>query len=292
MSGRDCTDQDPCEKTVIANTLAADWVRQRSPEFSPRVGMILGSGLGSLADSIAPIAHFAYQDIPGFPQSHVSGHAGRLVLGTLSEVPVVAMQGRAHLYEGWSVAQVATPVRTMAQLGIELLIVSNASGGINPRFRSGQIVLIDRHVNLMFQNSVSNWDAHAGSAGVGSPQRTSAIYHSCWLERAEKEAIQLGFSLPRGTYLGTLGPNYETRAEYRAFASMGADMVGMSTVPETMVAAQMGIPSLAFSIITNVAKPDAPSKTEHADVLAWSQAAQNQLAPLIERLLREYFSNR
>jgi purine-nucleoside phosphorylase len=292
MSGRDCTDRVPCEKTVTANTLAADWVRQRSPEISPRVGIILGSGLGSLAESIAPIAHFAYQDIPGFPRSHVSGHAGRLVLGTLSEVPVVAMQGRAHLYEGWSVAQVTTPVRTMAQLGIELLIVSNASGGINPRFRSGQIVLIDRHVNLMFKTGVSDLEARSGPAEEGVPQRTSSIYSSGWLERAEKEAIHLGFSLPRGTYLGTLGPNYETRAEYRAFASMGADMVGMSTVPETMVAAQLGIPSLAFSIITNVAKPDAPSKTEHADVLDWSRAAQNQLAPLIQRMLHEYFSNR
>ena len=272
-----------------ADELAADWVRHRSSNFQPRVGMILGSGLGSLAELICACGCYPYREIPEFPQSHVAGHAGNLVLGTLSSVPVVAMQGRAHLYEGWSVQQATLPVRTMVRLGIELLIVSNASGGINDRFESGQTVLIDRHVNLMFRSGVSCAEGRSGPAALGVPNRTSPIYSPLWLERAEKEAVGLGFSLPRGTYLGTLGPNYETRAEYRAFAKMGADMVGMSTVPETIVAAQLGIPSLAFSIITNVAKPDAPSKTEHADVLAWSRTAQERLVPLIERLLIRYF---
>jgi purine-nucleoside phosphorylase len=274
---------------VTADELAADWIRQRHAGFAPRIGIILGSGLGALADHIDSIASHPYRDIPGFPQSHVAGHAGRLVLGHLRSTAVVAMQGRAHLYEGWSVEQATLPVRTMARLGIELLIVSNASGGINPRFRSGQTVLIDQHVNLMFRSPVFHAEACSGAAALGVPHRTSSIYDPVWIERAEKGAIELGFSLPRGTYLGTLGPNYETRAEYRAFAKMGADMVGMSTVPETMVASQLGIPSLAFSIITNVAKPDTPSKTEHAEVLEWSRTAQRQLVPLIEQLLQAYF---
>lgn len=277
---------------MTADALSADWIRQRSPNFSPRVGIILGSGLGALADSIRPSAIYRYQEIPEFPRSHVAGHAGNLVLGDLGSVPVVAMQGRAHLYEGWSIDQSTLPVRTMARLGIELLIVSNASGGISSRFRSGQSVLIDHHVNLMFRSGISLSNARVGLATHGVPDRTASIYDPVWLERAEKEAIELGFSLPRGTYLGTLGPNYETRAEYRAFAKMGADMVGMSTVPETIVASQLGIPSLAFSIVTNVAKPDAPSKTEHSDVLEWSRNAQKQLIPLIERLLRKYFTDR
>jgi len=275
---------------VTADTLAADWIRTRSPGFHPRVGIVLGSGLGSLADAIQAIATYPYADIPSFPRPHVSGHVGNLVLGQLGSVSVVAMQGRAHLYEGWSVEQATLPVRTLAKLGIGLLIVSNASGGINPRFHSGQTVLIDRHVNLLFRQPVFASEGQSIAAAVGVPQRRTKIYDPIWLERAEKCAIELGFSLMRGTYLATLGPNYETRAEYRAFEKMGADMVGMSTVPETIAAAEFGIPSLAFSIITNVAKPDAPSKTEHADVLAWSQAAQKQLAPLIETLLRQYLA--
>ena len=288
------------ETDITADVRAVDWIRQRSPDFRPRVGIILGSGLGALANSIQATAIHPYQDVPGFPISHVAGHAGNLVLGTLGSVPVIALQGRAHLYEGWTVEQSTLPVRTMARLGIRLLIVSNASGGIAPRFRSGQTVLIDHHVNLMFRKGILITEVgntksgeskpHAASCGV--PNRTAAIYDPNWMDRAEKEAMGLGFSLPRGTYLGTLGPNYETRAEYRAFAKMGADMVGMSTVPETIAASQLGIPSLAFSIVTNVAKPDAPSKTEHTDVLEWSKTAQKQLVPLIERLLSKYFSDK
>lgn len=278
--------------TTVSN--AVDWIRNRAADLSPRVGIILGSGLGAVARSINPIVSFPYQDIPGFPTSGVSGHEGRLILGHLRSVPVIAMQGRAHLYEGWSVDQATLPVRTMASLGIQLLIVSNASGGINLRFRSGQTVLIDQHLNWMNGPRSprcafdSESEADAEEVCV-MPVRSSCIYDRLWLERAEKAAIELGFSLPRGTYLATLGPNYETRAEYRAFARMGADMVGMSTVPETIAAAQHGISTLAFSVITNVARPDAPTRTDHHDVLEWSQIAQSQLVPLIERLLTQYF---
>jgi purine-nucleoside phosphorylase len=278
---------------VTAERDAADWIRSHAPGFTPRVGIILGSGLGAAAQSIAQVSSFRYQDIPGFPRSYVSGHAGQLILGHLQSAPVIAMQGRAHLYEGWSVEQATLPVRTMIELGISLLIVSNASGGINLRFRSGQTVLIDHHLNWM--NGIRSprnpaLVAVEARSVMGVPVRTSCIYDPLWLGRAEKAAIELGFSLSRGTYLATLGPNYETRAEYRAFARMGADMVGMSTVPETIVASQHGIPTLAFSVITNVARPDAPTRTDHHEVLEWSQIAQSQLVPLIERLMVQYFS--
>lgn len=274
--------------TSVSNT--ADWIRYRAGALSPRVGIILGSGLGAVGRSIDPTISFSYEDIPGFPTSGVSGHEGRLILGHLRSVPVIAMQGRAHLYEGWSVEQATLPVRAMALLGIQLLIVSNASGGINLRFRSGQTVLIDRHLNWMNGPRSPRCPSEGATNGVcGVPIRSACIYDPLWLERAEKAAIELGFSLPRGTYLATLGPNYETRAEYRAFARMGADMVGMSTVPETIAAAQHGISTLAFSVITNVARPDAPTRTDHHDVLEWSQIAQSQLVPLIESLLTQYF---
>jgi len=261
------------------------FIRESAPRSAPRVGIVLGSGLGPLADSITDSVRLDYADIPGFPVSHVSGHAGKLVLGKLGGLPVVAMQGRSHLYEGNSATKATFPVRTMLGMGVELLIVSNASGGINPRFHSGDIVLIDSHIDLMFRTAISPAEASGGSAVFGVPQRSRGIYAPDWMRLAESSAMELGFSLPRGTYLATLGPNYETRAEYRAFARLGADMVGMSTVPETILAAQLGIPVLAFSIVTNVATPDVPKKTEHAEVLDWTRLAQQRLVPLIEKML-------
>lgn len=264
---------------------ALRWIRGRVPECSPRVGIVLGSGLGPLADSISEPIRLDYADIPGFPVSHVSGHAGKLVLGKLGGLPVVAMQGRSHLYEGNAAYTATLPVRAMIALGIELLIVSNASGGINPRFQSGEIVLIDSHIDLMFRTAILPSEVLHGSSIFGVPHRSRAIYSPDWMRLAQSCAMELGFSLPRGTYLATLGPNYETRAEYRAFARLGADMVGMSTVPETMLAAQLGTPVLAFSIVTNVATPDVPKKTEHTEVLDWTRTAQQRLVPLIEKML-------
>ncbi len=270
---------------------ALPWIRARIGSLAPRIGLILGSGMGPVADCIVDPIRLAYRDIPGFPQSHVPGHAGQLVLGSIGPAEVVAMQGRAHLYEGWSVEQATLPVRTMAELGIELLVVSNASGGIHPRFRSGQVVLIDQHLDFMRRSPIVAIEAAQGSARLGVPQRHRDPYDSMWMARAEAAALELGFALARGTYLATLGPNYETRAEYRAFARIGADMVGMSTVPEILLAAQLGVATLAFSVITNVATPDAPSKTDHAEVLDWTRSAQNRIVPLIARIIEQHFSN-
>jgi len=265
--------------------VACETIFKACKHLQPRVGLILGSGLGGLADLIQQSVRIPYASIPGFPRSHVAGHAGNLVLGFLGATPVVAMQGRAHLYEGWTAAQATFPLRCMHAMGIQSLIVSNASGGINPRFQSGQVVLIDSHIDWMNRSGVLVTDSKSSAASQGVPHRTGNTYHERFLQLAESRALTLGFALSRGTYLATLGPNYETRSEYKAFAKLGADMVGMSTVPEVILANQLGLKVLAFSIVTNVAKPDVQTVTDHAEVLDWSRKAQGQLIPLISSLI-------
>jgi purine-nucleoside phosphorylase len=260
-------------------------IKSRAPQIRPLVGLILGSGLGGLADIIARSITIPYTEIPYFPQSRVPGHAGNLVLGYLGAVPIVAMQGRAHLYEGLTAAQATYPIRCLHAMGIKTLIVSNASGGINTRFSSGQVVAIDDHVDWIRQNPLHQTSVDCGAVTVGLPHRNRNPYDRELLNIAERFALKLGFTLSRGTYLATLGPNYETRSEYRMFSKIGADMVGMSTVPEVMVANQLGLKILAFSIITNVAKPDVQTVTEHNEVLDWTRRAQSQLIPLIEKVI-------
>ena len=255
-------------------------------DFKPQVGLILGSGLGSLAEHIEHALPIHYDDIPGFPTSHVVGHAGNLVFGYLGAVPIVAMQGRSHLYEGWTGAQITFPIRCMHEFGISSLFVSNASGGINSRFRSGQVVLIDNHIDWMNRTGLDKAQIDGSAAKLGLPHRIGNPYDRELMSMAQQFAMKLGFELSKGTYLGTLGPNYETRAEYRMFAKLGADMVGMSTVPEVILANQLGLRVLAFSIVTNVATPDVQKATDHQDVLDWSRKAQSQLIPLIQRILR------
>ena len=271
---------------------ACQIVSKRSQGLRPAVGLILGSGLGLLADRIQNATVIPYSEIPGFPESRVPGHAGNFVVGQLSGMPVVAMQGRAHLYEGWSASKATFPLRCMHALGIRTVIVSNASGGINPRFHSGQVVAIDNHIDWMNRCGIQSTEWNLGSATFGIPHRAGNPYDASLLDLAEELAIQQGFALARGTYLATLGPNYETRAEYRMFAKLGADMVGMSTVPEVIVANQLGLKILAFSIVTNVAKPDVQSVTDHAEVLDWARKAQSQLVPLIESLLSNLVARR
>jgi purine-nucleoside phosphorylase len=255
--------------------------------------LILGSGLGGLADEIQVVDALAYGEIPGIPKSTAPGHAGSLILGYLAGVPVVAMKGRAHLYEGHSPQQITFPVRCLAALGATTLVVSNASGGINGRYRSGDVVVIDQHIDWMWGRSGLTVQEAQAIAPTEVPGRRPHLYDPGLIEQAVRAARECGFDLPRGTYLATLGPNYETRAEYRCFRKLGADMVGMSTVPETLVAAGLGMRVLAFSIITNVARPDAPpadqvSKTTHEEVLDWALQAQRRLVPLVKKLLNQW----
>lgn len=248
--------------------------------------MILGSGLGGLADSIDQPTKIPFEAIPNFPVPRVPGHQGFLIFGNLGGTQVAMLQGRCHLYEGWSPEQSLLPLSTLIELGVELVILSNASGGINPRFRSGQVVAIDSHIDWLFQSLKMPNPNPATASILGRSHRS---YDPTWLARAQETALELGFPLSTGTYLATLGPNYETRAEYRAFARMGADMVGMSTVPEALLAMRSGVPVLALSVVTNVANPDLPSATEHTDVLEWSKVARSKLEPLVKTIASKYF---
>lgn len=275
--------QKPFSADAVSHS--ASQILERRPGFFPETALILGSGLGALADKIEDATVLPYASIPNFPTSHVAGHAGNLVLGRIGNRPVAALAGRAHLYEGWSPQQATFPLRCLHALGCKTLLVSNASGGINPRFVSGQVVAIDNHIDRMQMSPFRAEEWQRDSLESGQLHRHSNPYDSQLIAQAQAIAIELGFALATGTYLATLGPTYETRAEYRMFAKLGADMVGMSTVPEVTLANQLGMRTLAFSIVTNVAKPDAPTKTEHSEVLDWSQRAQSQLIPLIQRLL-------
>lgn len=255
---------------------------RRVCDLTPRFAIVLGSGLGGLVDVVQAEVSIPYAAIPGFPLSHAAGHAGRLILGYIESVPVAVLAGRSHLYEGNSLAQATFAVRVLRGLGASDLVLSNAAGGLNPRFVKGDLIAIDQHINLLFR---PNRDA-AGVAGMGGfVGRLPSVYSSDLLVRSQRAAVEAGFALPTGTYLATLGPTYETRAEYRFFRKIGADMVGMSTVPEAILGAELGYRVAAFSVITNEARPDSITKTTHQEVLDVAKVAQTRLVPLVTALV-------
>jgi purine-nucleoside phosphorylase len=259
----------------IAEAAAA--VRRRW-ERTPRVGIILGTGLGNFAGQISADVKIGYEAIPHFPRSTAIGHKGQLVCGTLLGVPVVAMEGRFHLYEGYTAAQVTLPVRVMKHLGIELLIVSNASGGMNPRYRSGDIMVIEDHINLMSVNPLIG--INDDRLGPRFPDMC-APYDRALIELSLEIARRENFVTHTGPYVGLSGPNYETRAEYRFLRRIGGDVVGMSTVPEVIVAAHMGLRVLALSTVTNMCLPDAIRASSGAEVVAMAQAAEEKLRKIV-----------
>ena len=262
-------------------------VRERC-KLRPEAAIILGSGLGGLADQVEHTTAIDYTSLPAMPAPSADGHAGKLLLGYLGGLPVAVFAGRSHLYEGHR-AQIATAaVRIAADLGAKLCIASNAAGGVNSRYEVGDLVAIDSHINQFYASPSSCTSARNELVGNGGVVRESPqCYDRALLEQCQQIAIKLGFVLQRGTYLGTLGPTYETRAEYRAFRQMGADMVGMSTILEMLAASQLGLRTLAFSVITNVANPDAPTKTTHDEVLDVAKVAQQRLLPLVVELLSQ-----
>lgn len=260
---------------------------RRSYRGEPAWGIVLGSGLGGLADAIDARAEFPYEELPYFPTATAAGHAGRLVCGELHGVPVVAMKGRFHLYEGWSVAQATLPVRAMHRLGARRLLLSNAAGGLNPEYRVGDVMAIDDQIDLTFAGSA------ADACGGGRLARPAGPTPYCPLliGTALAAARRAAFPLHRGVYVGMLGPTYETRAEYRMLRRIGGDAAGMSTVPEAIAASQHS-PSgeremrvVGFSIITNVCSPDALGATTHQDVQQAAGAAAEKLAALVRALL-------
>jgi purine-nucleoside phosphorylase len=244
----------------------------------PRAGIILGSGLGAVANAIDVDQTVDYGDIPHFLKSTVIGHRGRLVCGKLGGVPVVAMQGRCHLYEGYPAAAAALPVRVMKSLGIELLVVSNVAGGLNPRFAVGDVMVIDDHINFMNRNPLLG--VNDDRLGPRFPDM-SAPYDRGLIDRTLTIARRENVVCHRGTYVAMLGPTYETRAEIRMLRSFGADAVGMSTVPEVIVATHAGLRVLGLSTITNVCSPDVPHATSGGEVVAMAALATNRLRAIV-----------
>jgi purine-nucleoside phosphorylase len=260
----------------------ATWSVRTRWTGSARVGLILGTGLGALAEEIVAEAAIPYSEIPHFPHSTVEGHRGQLLCGSLAGQPVVAMEGRFHLYEGYTPAQVTFPIRVMKELGCRLLIVSNAAGGLNPLFSKGDLVVIDDHINLMGLNPlIGPNDERLG------PRFPDLIepYDKGWQQRALQAALAENLVAHRGVYVAVTGPNLETRAEYRFLRGIGADVVGMSTVPEVLVAVHAGLKVLGFSIVTDLCLPDALEPARIEDILAVARSAEARLRILVRRIL-------
>ena len=260
---------------------AAEAVRRRSAT-APEVALILGTGLGGLAREIAVEAEVPYADLPGFPLSTVESHAGRLLLGTLGGRPVVAMQGRFHRYEGYDLRQVTFPVRVLHALGARTLIVSNACGGMNPLWAPGDLVLLSDHINLLGDNPLIG--ANDERLGPRFPDM-SAPYDPALRALARTAALELGIPLREGVYVAVTGPNLETRAEYRMLRAAGADVVGMSTVPEVIVANHEGMRVLGVSIVTDQCLPDALEPADIGRIIATAAEAEPRLTRLVTSIV-------
>jgi purine-nucleoside phosphorylase len=262
-------------------------LRGRLGGLAPRIGIVLGSGLGAVADAVKSPVIVPYGEIPHFPQSTVEGHSGRIVAGLLGGVPVVVMQGRVHSYEGYTPQQVTFPMRVLGTLGVRAVVLTNAAGGIKEGYHVGQLVALGDHINQMGWNPLTgpNEPRFAVSAGAGLRFFDMTEAYSLRLRALAKEAAkEEGFELEEGVYLATPGPSFETPAEIRAFRTLGATLVGMSTVPETIVARHMGIEVLGISCVTNLAAGLSSSHLSHEEVSETGRQVERRLAGLLERV--------
>ena len=267
-------------RRLISESVAA--VRGRT-SFEPEIGIILGTGLTRFAESVKPEAEIPYDDIPHFQKPTVESHHGRLLFGTASGRKLVIMQGRFHYYEGYELWQIAFPVRLMKALGVKTLVVSNAAGGTNPAFSAGDIMVITDHINLTGHNPLRGPNDDA--LGPRFPDMFEC-YPPRLVALAESTAQKLGIKLQRGVYAWTTGPNLETAAEYRYMRLVGADAVGMSTVPETIVARHSGLAVLGFSVITDMGLPDAMKPVDLPEVLRVAANAEPKLNRLLLEVLK------
>lgn len=259
----------------------AEWLRERRPN-APQTAIVLGTGLGQLAERIEKLVCIPYADIPNFPVSTVEGHAGQLIFGRLGGRDVMAMEGRFHYYEGYTMQQVTFPVRVMHELGIRTLFVSNAAGGMNPAFSIGDLMVITDHINFMPENPLHGPNVPPGPR---FPDMSEA-YSRELIARADEIAARNGIKVQHGVYLATQGPAFETPAEYRMFASWGADAVGMSTVPEVIVANHCGMRCFGMSIITDLGGFGEPVKVTHEEVQRAASAVQPLMATIMEELVK------
>ncbi|MEX0642129.1 MAG: purine-nucleoside phosphorylase [Pirellulales bacterium] len=262
---------------------AATVIRSRW-DGAPAAGIILGTGLATFTDQIEQEAVIGYEDIPHFPRATALGHNGRLVCGTVDGTPVITMDGRFHLYEGYSLPQITLPVRVMKALGIELLIVSNASGGLNPQLAIGDIVVLEDHINLLGANPLVG--INDDRLGPRFPDM-SRPYDRALGERALEIARRENLVAVAGVYVALCGPCYETRAEYRFLRMIGGDVVGMSTVPEVIVAAHAGLSVLGLSVVTNVCRPDALTPTDGQSVARAAGAAEPKMRKIVRGILAD-----
>lgn len=261
---------------------AAQAIRQRW-QGTPHAGIILGTGLGGLAERIEVEATFEYDEIPHFPRSTAISHRGRLICGKLEGLPVMAMEGRFHLYEGYSLKQITLPVRVMKAMGVKMLVVSNACGGMNPYYRCGDIMVIDDHINLMGDNPLIG--INDDRLGPRFPDMCEP-YDAQLIADAQAVARRADVVLHRGVFVGVSGPNLETRAEYRFLRLIGADVVGMSTVPEVIVAVHAGLRVVGFSVITDLCFPDSLKPAVVEEILAYAAAAEPTLTRLVTGVLQ------
>jgi purine-nucleoside phosphorylase len=260
---------------------AAQSILQRTP-LRPKIGLVLGSGLGAFADSLADSTRVPYSDIPSFPQSTAIGHAGRLVIGNAGRISVAAMQGRVHQYEGYSAQQVAFPIRVFGRIGIKAVILTNAAGGINLGYSQGALVLIEDHINLQGTNPLVG--PNDDRFGVRFPDMTEA-YSRAFRQIAREEASKLNIILHQGIYAALLGPSYETPAEIDHLRRIGADLVGMSTVAEVIAARHMGLNVLAISCVTNMAAGILDQPLSHAEVMETGERVKSTFEALLRAVL-------
>ncbi len=257
---------------------------RKTMKMKPRVAIILGTGLGNLVREVSVTGSLPYEEIPHFPSSGVKGHAGRLIFGRLAGKNILVMQGRAHYYEGHSLFRTTLPVRVMKRLGIETLIISNAAGGLNSSFQPGDVMAISDHINFTGQNPLIG--TNLDSFGPRFPDMSS-VYDKTLLLLAEEAALRKQIKLHKGVYVGVAGPSLETPAETRFLKMMGADAVGMSTIPEAIVGVHCGLRLLGFSAISNVNRPDCMEPASIPAILKNAAQAGRKLMPILTELLKK-----
>lgn len=267
---------DKIQETVAV--IRAQWSEK------PQVGIILGTGLGGLAQDIQTAATIPYEHLPHFPQSTVESHAGRLVCGKLAGKNVVAMEGRFHFYEGYSLQQITFPVRVMKALGCSIMIASNACGGMNPQYAKGDIMIIEDHINLMGDNPLIG--KNDDRLGPRFPDMCRP-YDPELIALTQRIGLEERIVCQKGVYVAVPGPNLETRAEYRFLRMIGADVVGMSTAPEVIVGVHCGLRNLGLSVVTDICLPDALEPVKLEDILATAAAAEKKLRTLVRRVVSE-----
>jgi len=261
----------------------AEYIKEKS-EFQPEIGIILGTGLGSLGDYIKKESVIDYADIPEFPVSTVFGHAGKLILGSLEGKRVVAMQGRFHYYEGYTMQEITMPVRVMKKLGVKLLIVSNACGGLNPNFNAGDIMIMTDHINFMGTNPLIG--PNLDDFGPRFPDM-SEVYDKGMVELFEKVAVSQGIKVQKGVYGAVSGPNYSTKAELSMMIKLGSDTVGMSTIPEAIVARHCGLRVAGVSCITDMSIPDTMIPPTHEEIVKVAESVKPKFISLVKQFVKE-----